>query len=128
MKITMEVIPHNDQRYETVGDWTVDISNRNINIKVSELDNWKMEFLIAFHELIEVILCLDRGIKTEDVDKFDMAYENTRSVGDKTEPGDHPDAPYRKEHFFAMSLERLMAAELGVDWQKYEEEIDKLGE
>lgn len=38
-----------------------------------------------------------------------------------------PNAPYRKEHFFATSLERLFSAELDVDWQEYERFVDALG-
>jgi hypothetical protein len=81
---------------------------------------------VALHELIEVTLCEERGITCEQVDAFDKAYERTRPKGDESEPGDSPDAPYRKEHFFSTSIERLMAAELGVDWAKYDEAIYKL--
>jgi len=31
------------------------------------------------------------------------------------EPGDLPDAPYRKEHRFAMLIEHMMAHELGIE-------------
>jgi hypothetical protein len=60
------------------------------------------------------------------VDVFDMAYEKTRPDGDDSEPGDSPDAPYRNEHFFATSIERLIAAEFGVDWMLYESHINEL--
>ena len=36
-------------------------------------------------------------------------------------------APYRKEHFFATNLERLLAAELKVDWFEYDRYVDALG-
>jgi len=48
-----------------------------------------------------------------------MAYERNRREGDLGEPGDDPRAPYYREHQFASGMERLMAAELGVDWQQY---------
>lgn len=127
MKITIEVIPHSEQRYETCGDWVINRDTREITIRVSELDNWKYELLVGLHEMVEVMLCFDREISAEEVDKFDMEYELNRDLSDFSEPGDHPDAPYRKEHFFATSIERLMAAELKVDWQKYEQEIERLG-
>lgn len=126
MKIEINTIPHHDQRYPTCGDWILDPEKRQLTINVSEVDNWKMEFLVGFHEMIEAVLCLDREITTAQVDQFDLAFEAQRSVGDDSEPGDHPDAPYRKEHFFATSLERLMAAELGVDWQQYENRLYEL--
>jgi hypothetical protein len=57
-----------------------------------------------------------------------MAFEKARESGRVSgEPGDAPDSPYRREHFFATSLERLLAAELGVDWAVYEAHVDSLG-
>lgn len=86
----------------------------------------KFALLVALHELIEVTLCEERGITCEQVDTFDKSFELHRPAGNEDEPGDDPAAPYQKEHFFATSLERLMAAELGVDWKKYDEAIMKL--
>ena len=126
MDIILNVIPHHEQRYPTCGDWQLNYEQKTVIIRASELNNWRYEFLVQFHELIEAMLCFSRGITTEVVDKFDMEYENRRDIGDESEPGDDSNAPYRREHFFATSLERLMAAELGVDWDKYEEEIYKL--
>jgi hypothetical protein len=42
------------------------------------------------------------------------------------EPGDRPDAPYRREHILATNLERLSAAELDVDWFQDETYVDSL--
>jgi hypothetical protein len=38
-------------------------------------------------------------------------------------PGDDPRAPYHKQHVFAENIERLLAAELGVDWSAYDKEV-----
>jgi hypothetical protein len=127
MKIVIETIPHHEQRYETVGDWVVDRDTKTFTIRVSELDNWKYELLVGLHELIEVALCVDRGISSELVDQFDFAYESARSVDDNSEPGDATGCPYGREHYFATNLERLMAAELKVDWNDYDEELSHLG-
>jgi hypothetical protein len=125
MKIIIETIPHKSQQYPTVGDWRRDAEG-NLRIFVSEEIGDKYALLVAIHELIEVSLCEDRGITVEEVDAFDKAFENNRAKGNVDEPGDDPKAPYRKEHFFATSLERLMAAELGVDWQKYDDAVNAL--
>ena len=82
--------------------------------------------LVALHELIEVALCEERGITCEQVDNFDKSFELHREPGNKDEPGDDPAAPYRKEHFFATNLERLLAAELGIDWAEYERKLNEL--
>jgi hypothetical protein len=124
VKIIIETIPHASQRYPTVGDWYKE--GETLMIKVSEELPTKEALLVAIHEFIEQSLCEDRGITTEQVDVFDMAYEKTRPDGDDSEPGDSPDAPYRNEHFFATSIERLIAAEFGVDWMLYESHINEL--
>lgn len=126
MKITIEVIEHQKQRYNTCGDWQVDLEKKEFKILVSNLGDWHYNFLVAFHELVEAVLCFDRGITTEEVDKFDKEFEAKRDIGDTDEPGDNPEAPYWDEHFFATSLERLMCREMELDWQDYEEAINNL--
>jgi len=125
MKIIIQTIPHASQPYPTVGDWRRD-ADGNLIINVSEEIGDKHALLVGIHELIEVALCEERGITCEAVDAFDEAYERTRPAGDESEPGDSPDAPYQKEHFFATNIERLMCAEMGIDWAAYESEINKL--
>jgi len=125
MKITIQSIPHSEQRYETCGDWLFN-ENGDLNIWVSETNNNDYTFLVGLHEAIEAYLCLKRGINEEDITKFDIEFEKQREVGNTDEPGDNKYAPYRKEHFFATNIERLIAAELKVDWQDYDDEINKL--
>lgn len=126
MLIDVKVIPHNQQRYETVGDWYFNPDNNRLTIRVSAMRDRKYEFLVALHEQVESMLCLERGICEKEITLFDMAFEAKREAGNTDEPGDDPAAPYRKEHFFATSIERLAAAELGVDWRKYEEAVNSL--
>src|SRR5271166_1612720 len=110
MKITIEVIPNEKQRYPTVGDWQWD--GDNLTISVSSMDNWRYEMLVAFHELAECLICKHRGITQSSVDEFDMQYEKVREDGDESEPGDDPAAPYYSEHQFATCVERLLSREL----------------
>ena len=126
MNINIQSIPHDQQRYPTVGDyWQQDGVEQ---IRVSELPDWRYEALVAVHELIEMVLTKHRLISEEMISEFDIAFEQDREMGRVLgEPGDDPRAPYRKEHFFATSLERLLAAELDVDWRAYETFVDGLG-
>jgi hypothetical protein len=124
MKIIIETIPHSKQRYPTAGDWYW--KRGVLHIKVSKLSDWRREVCVAIHELAEVMACKYAGVKQEDVDKFDMEFEKRRPAGCVDEPGDHKDAPYRKQHCFATGIERLLAAVLGVSWADYEEELDLL--
>lgn len=125
MNIIIETIPHSEQRYLTVGDWKRD-TDGTLRIRVSEEIGNKYALLVALHELIEVSLCEDRGITCEQVDAFDMKFEQERKPGDDSEPGNHADAPYRNEHVFATAIEREMATQLGVDWEQYEKTLNAL--
>ena len=127
MNITIKTIPHSEQRYDTAGDWWFD-DDGDLQIRVSDVGHgpwapnlgWKFEALIAFHELAEALLCECRGINTDEIDAFDRAFDRDG------EPGDEPDSPYRNEHFFATTVERLLAAELKVDWLEYGKAIEEL--
>lgn len=125
MKIQLRTIPHSEQRYETCGDWE-NLPDGSLRISVSDMGNEDYAFLVAIHEAIEVWLCNKRGITDEVVSAFDIEYEKNRPDGDESEPGDHPDAPYRKEHFFATNIERMIALELGVDWAVYDDAVMSL--
>lgn len=125
MQITIQIIPHEAQRYKTPGDWTFD-EKGDLTIKISKLSDERFEALIAVHELIEVLLCKQAGITQAEVDAYDMDFEENRKEGDLSEPGDKPSAPYFKQHGIASGVERMLAAELGVDWEKYASEVEKL--
>lgn len=129
MKIIIEVIPHDKQRYTTVGDWVWKDKN-TLCIFVSSMKNWKYEMLIALHELVEVLLCKDRKIPQKKVDTFDINFEIARNHFPKAlgnqEPGDMTNAPYYNEHQFATRLEKLFAEELGVDFKKYNSTVENL--
>lgn len=125
MNINIKTIPHEEQRYETIGDWLFE-ENGDLQIRVSEmgLGNEKYEALVAVHELIEALLCKDQGVSGQEVDEFDKQFELDRESGKHSleeEPGDDPAAPYQSEHFFATTVERLMAQAMGVDWKIYED-------
>jgi hypothetical protein len=125
MEIVIMTIPHKEQRYETVGDYWKGLGG-STQIRVSDMDNADYEFLVALHELVEQKLCEKRGIKEEDITAFDIEFENNRAEDDDSEPGDDPMAPYKKEHLFATGIEKLVAAELGIDWKTYDEKVMSL--
>lgn len=118
-------LPHEDQRYETCGDWRL-ADDGSIEILVSYMGDEKFVHLVAVHELVEVILCHYRGIGDVEVTAFDEAYEASRKEGDESEPGDDPKAPYAAEHSAATGVERLLASMLGVSWSQYDKAINAL--
>lgn len=126
--ISLKTIPHAEQRYDTCGDWRGDVAGQ-ISVTVSELPDWRYEFLVALHELIEGTLCNARGIKDADVSAFDEQFEaelDSYQHQPDDEPGDDRRAPYHQEHVFASAIERIVATELGVDWSEYEQAINAL--
>ena len=121
MKITIETIPHGDQRYPTVGDYFHDDDvAQTVHFRVSDLGDWRKEAAVAVHELVEFLLCLNDDVTVAEIDAFDMAY-----TGDG-EPGDDPAAPYHRQHCFATAVERMLIAALGVPWASYEQAVEAL--
>ncbi len=122
-KVTIDIIPHKKQRYDTCGDYFR--AKGTVNIRISKL-NADHEFLVALHEFVEWFLVERKGVTIEDIDKFDIAYENNRKEGDTSEPGDDPNAPYFNEHQIATDIEKQLAKNMGVNWQKYDEHVNSL--
>lgn len=126
LHIRIDTIPHEEQRYPTVGDYVGDPHQR-LYVSVSHMEDCYKEFLVALHEQIEYFLCRMRGIKEEDITNFDLEYEARREADDKTsEPGDSELAPYRREHIFATQIEKLVCRELGLNWEEYEKTVNSL--
>jgi hypothetical protein len=124
-QIIVVEIPHDKQRYDTVGDWDFDPEG-NITVKVSEgMDKWSF-YCVALHEIIEAILCKDNYIMPSAVDRFDMLFEENRKLSDDSEPGDDPNCPYYEQHQFATAIERLVAHELELTWKEHEDEVKRV--
>lgn len=126
MRICLTTVPHAAQRYETVGDWIADGRTHLRHVRVSEMGNEDYHFLVGIHEMVEAWLCLKRGISQESVDEFDKQFEAARVEGNTDEPGHDPNAPYHREHVFAEKIEKLVAEEMGVDWDAYEKVVEAL--
>lgn len=120
MKITIETIPVKDMRYKSAGDWFF-TENGDLEIKVADLGDWRMEFIVGLHELVEVMLCKYKGITQKQVDDFDMS-EYGLSL---EEPGLDPKAPYFEQHAIALKVEELVYEPLGINVDMFE---DRMGE
>lgn len=113
MKTEIASIPHSEHRYPTLGDYWC-AKDGTVFIRVSALPDWRYEFLIALHELIEEAVTRHRGIREPAIKAFDEAHL------DMDDPGMSPEAPYHREHVLATAIEMLVAQELGVVWSEYE--------
>jgi hypothetical protein len=123
MDITIKTIPHADHRYPTCGDWWFDDAG-NLEIRVSDMGDWKKELLVARHEVDEAVLCRAHGVDQKAVDAFDMSEEGQASE----EAGEERTAPYHLEHMTAYAAELALMIPLGVDFNDYNEAINKLFE
>lgn len=139
MQIDFQTIPHNHQRYPTVGDywWDGDV----LKVRVSCLSRRVYEWLVFIHEFIEIILTMLAEIPEPRIAEWDRDYEAHRPgmdangssvmgcgcyVTEDSEPGDDPHAPYHKQHVIAEICERTAALFLGVSWNAYTDEINSL--
>lgn len=118
MKIIIEVVPHQSQRYNTIGDWQW--FGDTLQIKVSDMGDWKKEMLVGLHELVETLLCKRSGVTEEQVDTFDLSHPELH------EPGDDCMAPYHVEHRVAIQVEEIVMKYLGVDEKEYEDKMEEL--
>lgn len=103
--LEVHVIPHDQQRYETVGDWIPGDPARGVphKIVVSETGNETSNVACALHELVEFWLCKLRHIPECIVSDFDKRFEGE-------DPGADPEAPYHEEHMTATALELAFIA------------------
>lgn len=125
-KIVIEVIPHGYHRLPNSlgGDWFFDASG-NLTVRVSDMGDWRYNFLLARHELDEAMLCLAAGITTEMVD----ADEAKSTANDNPDSfSGYPGSCYQQQHNDALAGEWLMSRLLGVDWTKYAESFQALHE
>lgn len=120
MRIIVNTVPHLTQRYDTCGDWRFYPPDDALVILVSELGDWRKEALVAIHEIIEALLCKERGISEEAVTAFDLAHQHV------DDPGMLPSAPYHREHLAAYAAELQFMIALGVDFAEYEDTILRL--
>lgn len=129
LSIQIRTIPHTAQRYPTCGDWWWEDDGHTLQVRVSVMGDWRWEFLVAVHELVEVFLCKLAGVNEAEVTYFDIMFEKEREEGKHSpdsEPGFDKRAPYRKQHRIATWVERFLALCLYVNWKDYNEIINNL--
>lgn len=121
MDILIRVIDNGQHRHPFTGaDWFWD-NDGNLQVRVSKLSDWRYEALLGIHEAVEAIMCKHNNVTQESVDVFDTWYDQTHASD--LNAGDDPNAPYRREHCFATAIERVLCAELNVNWKQYDDEL-----
>ena len=133
MNINVQIIPHHNQRYNTVGDWWFRDyvgaygPTQSLEIRVSAMSDWRYEMAVALHEQYEALLCYSGGVTAKRVTEFDMAFElNPDTTKYVDEPGDDASAPYYGEHAKALVIEYMFLADTDVVRHLYLAEMDTL--
>ncbi len=124
MNITIRTIPPAEFRPGITGaDWWYDDAG-DLQVRVAPMSDWRREFVLIVHELVEAGLCKHDGVPHEAVDTFDIQYAKNHASG--LDAGDDPAAPYTRQHCVATGVERVVAAHLSVPWRDYDREVEFL--
>ncbi len=116
-RIEMRVIPHSEQRYDTLGDYWIE--GDTWQFRVSDMGDWRYNFSVLLHEFVEFAVLSHKGVSEADVLAFDLAVPEDSPYAD--DPGFDPKAPYHWEHVLADTVERLvsipMEFEVAGQWE-----------
>ena len=131
MKINIDIIRHEQHRYETAGDWWLD-EEGVLQVRVSQMEDSRYTALVALHEVVEVLvesIARQGELKVRPslvalTDAFDKRYEESRAEGDDySEPGYDPDCPVYQGHMIASAVEHLAAMLMNVNYNHYQAAI-----
>lgn len=111
--LSVEIMPPDEMRYDTAGDYWID-ANGTMHVQVADTGNVYFNRIVAVHELVEVILTQGWCIGIGAIDRFDLNFHG------EGEPGDDPNCPYRHAHCLATAVERMLVAALHIDWSEYD--------
>ncbi len=113
MNIEIKIKPKGTIRAQQFDDYY--FKDGVLVFEVADLGNDFYNKLVLIHAIIEQALTEYKGIKEEEITKFDMEHL------DSEEPGLEMDCVYRNEHLLAEGIERILCAYLNIPWTQYEE-------
>lgn len=117
LNITIATIPQKEQDYDTLGDYKGHARRRFI--EVSELGDWRWEFLIALHELCEQNMQIALDISEESIVSWDKNHPES------DDPGSIPGCPYQDIHLMSESIEKMVCEKSGWSWEEYNKALDE---
>ena len=121
MNISIKITDPKDMRPEVDGvDWFWE-PNGDLTVQIAPMSDWRREFLLGIHEVVEAVVCRHTGVSQKAVDAFDQEYDKTHPTD--CNAGDDPLAPYHREHTLATAVERMLAYALFVQWGDYDSEL-----
>ena len=107
--IFIQEVKKSQMPYDTVGNFFME--EGILYIEVAKQKGYVEDDIdlqgVAFHEFCEVLLCKQAGITIKEIDKWDLAHQDT-----DIEPGEIKGCPYFYQHAFANKLEIMFVKEL----------------
>ena len=79
IKTIIKNVDVKDQRYPTLGDYY--LTNTERIFSISNTGRSLYDDLILIHELVEEVLTRNKGIKEEDITKYDLEFEKKVELG-----------------------------------------------
>jgi hypothetical protein len=126
MRISIEIIPHMDQRSGSTGEWWID-QDGSLQVRVSDLGNLDYVKLHVIHELFEAFASTyNKNVALDVAEHFDARFvgkDKRELPAYFDEIGFHPDCPYHDEHVAATGVEMLLAPFLRVKWLDYDKRV-----
>ncbi len=113
LDIKIKTISPKKLTYNRVGDWHWE--DDRLLISVANMKDFRHEWILGIHEIVEAFLCKIAGITEEEIDAFDQKHEG------KFIPG----GPGYFQHMLATAIEMVVTSYGQINWQSYEEEISK---
>jgi len=127
-EISIKIIPHENQRYPTCGDYWYDTEGV-LQVRISDMQNEIYHKMVMIHELIEEAITKHNGISEQTITDFDLYYEERRKQGlvpELSEPGFDDNAPYKLAHTFATGVEMGICAMAKVNFLDYDNKVESL--
>ena len=117
-EIHIKCIPHDEQRYETLGDYWE--TESKIEFRISDTGNANYNMAILMHEIWEEHRNRMLGIKEIDVTQFDINHPEL------DDPGLSKEAPYHATHMESDAIERVCIVMSHEDWIDYEKRCSEM--
>lgn len=104
-------------------DWWFD-ENGDFQIRVTDMGDWRYNYLCARHEMDEIAGCKHAGITTQQVDDY-CAIPESELPSEPDSFSGYPKSPHQKQHNDALAAEWQFSRVLDVDWVEYGKSFER---
>ena len=102
---------------------TVEDEFNKSQFRIKACFKWSQNKINAYIKSGKYFLVKKNKISLKAIDKFDKEFYENNNFG---EAGDSKNSPYYSQHKFATKIEKMLAKELGISWDKYNKAVNSL--